>query len=253
VNPDVVVLEHPWLVDFVGNRPFIYDAHNAETLLAWSRFDVEGPEFLHIRELERRAVQGARAVTYCSERDAEVLQKMFGDFHGVHVPNGVVLPVLDDSPRRNVLLFVGGVYQPNVDAARRLVKIAPQLPDFHIVIVGGCGEYVVNTEPNVELVGHVSDDVLDSLMRTAKVFVNLVTEGSGTHLKVGRALAYGVPVITSQIGARGYSSPIVTDNPVQAVKDVVADWGTFSAAALEEATTLQWDDVVAPMRELLAG
>jgi hypothetical protein len=28
------------------------------------------PEFLHVKELERRAVQGAKAVTYCSEADA---------------------------------------------------------------------------------------------------------------------------------------------------------------------------------------
>jgi hypothetical protein len=59
-------------------------------------------------------------------------------------------------------------------------------------------------------------------------FVNLVSHGSGTHLKVGRALAYGVPVITSQIGARGYSTPIVTDDVPKAVDKVVAVCGTLS-------------------------
>lgn len=249
-EPDMVVLEHPWLVDFVGDRPFIYDSHNAETLSFSARFSNSLPEFLHVKELERRAVQGAKAVTYCSEADATVLREMFGDFHGVHVPNGVVLPELSDDVDRDVLLFVGSLYQPNVDAAQRLIRLAPQLRKYRIVIAGPCGYYVQNTEPNVEVVGPVSDRVLDKLMRQSVAFVNLVSAGSGTHLKVGRALAYGVPVITSQIGARGYSSPIVTDDVRGAVADVVAN-GSYRQHARLEAETITWDKVVEPMRELL--
>jgi hypothetical protein len=37
-NADVIILEHPFLVDFVGDRPFIYDSHNAETLSHGQRF-----------------------------------------------------------------------------------------------------------------------------------------------------------------------------------------------------------------------
>ena len=249
-EPDLIILEHPFLIDFVGDRPFIYDSHNAETLSHGQRFGVGRPEFLHVKELERRAVQEAVAVTYCSEADAAVLREMFGDFYGVHVPNGVVLPELSDDVDCDVLLFVGSVYQPNVDAARRLVQLAPQLREYRIVIAGPCSYYVPNTEPNVEIVGPVSDRVLDKLMRQSVAFVNLVSHGSGTHLKVGRALAYGVPVITSQIGARGYSSPIVTDDVPGAVADVAKN-GWYRQHARLEAETITWDKVVEPMRELV--
>ena len=250
-DADMVILEHPFLIDFVGDRPFIYDSHNAETLSHGQRFGFDRPEFLHVKELERRAVQGAEAVTYCSEADGQVLREMFGDFHGVHVPNGVVLPELSDDVDRDVLLFVGSVYQPNVDAARRLVQLAPLLRDFEIVIAGGCGLYVPNTEPNVQIVGQVSDEELDGLFRRSVAFVNMVSHGSGTHLKVGRALAYGVPVITSQIGARGYSSPIVTDDVPGAVRDVVANMQQYRESARLEAESISWDKVVEPMRELV--
>jgi glycosyltransferase involved in cell wall biosynthesis len=250
-NPDLIVLEHPWLIDFVGDRPFIYDAHNAEAFHYGVRFGVEVPEYLHIKELERRAVQGAKAVTYCSEADADILRKAYGDFQGVHIPNGVTLPTYDNGARKNVLLFVGGLYPPNIHAAQALINLAPQLPEFEVVIVGSCGQWVQPRSGNVQLLGHVNDDVLDALFRQASVFVNLVSQGSGTHLKVGRALAYGVPVITSQIGARGYSSPIVTDDPVSTIRQVMSQWETYSEEARLEALGLDWDTVVAPMRELV--
>ena len=250
-EPDMIILEHPFLIDFVGDRPFIYDSHNAETLSHAQRFGVNRAEFLHVKELERRAVQGAVAVTYCSEADAAVLREMFGDFHGVHVPNGVTLPELLDDTNRDVLLFVGSVYQPNIDAAQRLIALAPQLREFQIVIAGGCGHFVQNTEPNVDVLGTVSEDELDLLFRRSVAFVNLVSHGSGTHLKVGRALAYGVPVITSEVGARGYSSPIVTDDVPRAVAKVVAYSQHYRGEARAEAETLSWDKVVEPMRELV--
>jgi glycosyltransferase involved in cell wall biosynthesis len=250
-QPDVVVLEHPWLVDFVPDGvPYVYDAHNAETLSHAQRFGAGTSEFLHVQELERRAVQGAKAVTYCSEADAQVLREMFGDFEGLHVPNGVVLPEERAKPG-NVLLFVGSVYQPNIDAAQRLINLAPQLPEFHIVIAGPCSHYVQNFQPNVQLLGSVSNRKLDELFRQSVAFVNLVSHGSGTHLKVGRALAYGVPVISSQIGARGYSAPIVTDDVVKTVAQVMENWEALSDEARAEAESLTWDKAVEPMRELV--
>jgi len=251
-QPDVVVLEHPWLIDFVPDGvPWVYDSHNAEALSFGQRFGFGTPEFLHVKELERRAVQGAKAVTYCSEADATVLREMFGDFDGLHVPNGVTLPDLSLVDSRNILLFVGSVYQPNIDAAQRLINMAGQLLDYEIVIAGPCGHFVQNTKPNVQVLGAVSDKKLDQLFRHSVAFVNMVSHGSGTHLKVGRSLAYGVPVITSQIGARGYSTPIVTDDVVETVAQVMGNWQGYSEQARAEAETLSWDNVVAPMRELV--
>jgi hypothetical protein len=37
-EPDLIILEHPWLYPFVGDVPFIYDAHNAEAFLTSMRW-----------------------------------------------------------------------------------------------------------------------------------------------------------------------------------------------------------------------
>lgn len=250
-KPDFIVLEHPWLVDFVGDVPFIYDAHNAESFHYAQRWGAAGPEFEHIFELERRAIEQAFHVTYCSEIDLQIMRDKFGDFPATHVPNGVELPDLSERKPGNILLFIGSQYPPNVDAANRLVRMAPNLPDFEIVIAGGCSYFVQSTAPNVQLLGVVDEAKLHSLFLEAFAFVNLMTVGSGTHLKVGRALSYGVPVITTEIGARGYSSPIVT--PQEAISDtlrmVAGDYDRLSAEALREASGLSWDSVVEPVRE----
>ena len=250
-QPDLIVLEHPWLVDFVGDVPYIFDAHNSEATHYMARFGDQSPEFAHIKLLEKRAIEGAALVTYCSEADFVRMNVFHGYFEGLHVPNGVNLPDISGRSPSNVLLFIGSNYPPNIEAAWRLNRLAASLPDYRIVIAGGCSYKVQPLGSNVEVLGVVSDERLHELFLEAFAFVNLMSVGSGTHLKVGRALSYGVPVITTEVGARGYSSPIVTSQ--EAISDtlrmVAGDYDRLSAEALREASGLSWDSVVEPVRE----
>ena len=252
-EPDLIILEHPWLVDFVGETPFIYDAHNAETYSFGQRFG-QGPEYLHIRDLERRAIEGAQHVTYCSEADAQIMCDMFGDFAGTHIPNGTDLPDLGTREKSNTLIFIGSVYQPNIDAAQRLVNMAPQLPDYQIVIAGPCSYWVnSNNCSNVTLLGPVSDETRHDLFLNAHAFVNPVTAGSGTHLKIARALAYGLPVITTALGARGYDDLIVTtiDAMPDAVREISKDYSNISSKARAQAQQLSWDTIGETFRQVI--
>jgi glycosyltransferase involved in cell wall biosynthesis len=83
------------------------------------------------------------------------------------------------------------------------------LPEYEIIIAGQCSTYINTTAKNVRLLGHVSDAVLDYLFANTHAFINLITAGSGTSLKVARALSYGLPVISSQLGARGYEGSCI--------------------------------------------
>lgn len=253
-NPSLIVLEHPWLVDFVPRGvPWIYDAHNAEAHHHASRWGDSGPEYANVEDLERRAIQGASLVTACSLADVQILKANYGDFPVMHIPNGVTPPDLAGREPSKVLLFIGSQYPPNVEAAQRLAMLAPALPDWRIVIAGGCSYFV--QAPGVELVGGVSDEKLHELFLQAGVFVNLMTSGSGTHLKVGRALSYGVPVVTTQIGKRGYQSPLITDGNrlPELIREVWANYAIHSAEALREASSLSWDEVLQPLQTWMAG
>lgn len=254
-NPDLIILEHPWLVRYIPNGvPYIYDSHNAEAKSFGDRFANDTPEYLHIRALEKEAVEGASLITYCSEKDMDVLRATYNVTAEVlHLPNGVALPDLTNRQPSKMLLFVGSVYQPNVTAAQRLVNLAPFLRDWKIVIAGGCANYVRNTWANVELLGHVTDEKLHTLFLEAYAFVNLVSEGSGTHLKIGRSLAYGVPVITTIIGARGYETVHITnglDVPT-VLNEISKDYDHHAAQARTEAETLTWDTITQPLKDHL--
>ena len=250
-DPDLVILEHPWLVDFVPEGvPYVYDSHNAEAWHHGQRWGYSGPESENIFDLERRAVQGAELVTACSVRDVDIMREMFGDFPVMHVPNGVTLPDLSGVEPSQSLLFIGSQYPPNVEAANRLAALANVLPDFTIMIAGGCSYFVQTDAPNVQLLGTVSDEALHRIFSQAGLFVNLMTSGSGTHLKIGRALSYGVPVVTTEIGKRGYETPTVAtlSNAVGAIRELWDNRATYSAEALREASRLSWDVVVEPLR-----
>ena len=253
-KPDLVILEHPWLVDFIPDGvPWIYDAHNAEAQHHASRWGAMSPEYANVEDLERRAVQGAAVVTACSLADVQYLQANYGDFPVMHIPNGVTPPDLTGRNPSKMLLFIGSQYPPNVEAAQRLAMLAPALPDWRIVIAGGCSYFV--QAPGVELLGAVTDEKLHELFLEAGLFVNLMTSGSGTHLKVGRALSYGVPVLTTEIGKRGYETPLVTDGSriVALIEHMWADYASLSSQALTEASSLDWDSVMEPLQTWMAG
>jgi glycosyltransferase involved in cell wall biosynthesis len=207
-NPNLIILEHPWLIDFVGDTPFVYDAHNAEALLTQSRWP-NSIDAQAVFDLERRAVTQAKAITVCSEDDAKVLAGLYKTTVPMHlIPNGTDLPdTLSEGKTKN-LLFIGSNYGPNIRAAQELANLANQLPDYIIQIVGACVQGVVTNAPNVQLIGPVSEEAKHNYFLNAYAFVNLMLQGSGTNLKNARAMAYGLPVIATPIGARGFPTAI---------------------------------------------
>lgn len=207
--PDLVILEHPWQVDALSGQPFIYDAHNNEAKLKAVISSEDSVK--EATRVETLALQ-ANHVTYCSTDDGIETSSP-----STYIPNGTDLPEL---PVRlgalsRTLLFTGSAHPPNIGAAITLAKLAPALANYQIVIAGECSRYVETEASNVSLLGHVNKQTLDFLMRTAHAFINPIAAGSGTSLKVGRALSYGLPVLSSEIGARGYVEGCVITKTAQ--------------------------------------
>lgn len=246
LEPDLIILEHPWLYPFVGDVPFIYDAHNAEGFLTSMRWPGSIDEQI-VKELERACVTKAKAITYCSELDAEILRKYYNPTAPMHyIPNGTDLPNQLAEGKQKNLLFVGSYYGPNVNAAQHLANQAHLLPDYKIQIVGDCTKAVRTTQPNVELLGHVDDDTLDELHRNAFAFVNLMQTGSGTSLKVARAMSYGLPIISTTVGARGFDGLVLVDRGqdiTDALAEVEKDWDTYSKNSRANAEKIGWGRV----------
>ena len=111
---------------------------------------------------------------------------------------------------RNGILFVGGfTHKPNIDAVEWFVGeifplIRKKLPDVLFHIAGSKMPKKIRemeAQPGVVVCGWVPD--LSDLFRTSRVFVAPLRYGAGVKGKIGQSLSFGLPVVTTSIGAEG--------------------------------------------------
>ena len=244
-DPSLLILEHPWLVELTAGRPYIYDSPNFESLATASLFGRNSMDYNMVADIERWAVSGAEHVTYCSADEWRMMGDNWELPSGTHVPNGTHLPDKVATGENLNLIFVGSLYGPNIKAAQRLIDMAHLLPEYHIHIVGRCAEPLTSDEPNVTLHGYKTEQALDRLLTMSHIFVNLVTEGSGTHLKIAKALAYGLPVVTLLAGSRGYQATHVTEleHTPDMIRDITRDWNNRHTIALNAAQQYDWANI----------
>lgn len=168
--------------------------------------------------IQRRAVADADAVLVCSELDRNRLlaQAAAGDARArqrvVSIANTYPDPgrLTRRCPQGVLTLAVVANYgtDQNVDAADFAVReILPALrlkvPEARIRFIGRCPERLkqINGIDGVDIVGPV-DSVRAELSNAHAVLVP-IRYGGGTRLKVLEAMAYGVPVLATPVGAEG--------------------------------------------------
>jgi glycosyltransferase involved in cell wall biosynthesis len=112
-------------------------------------------------------------------------------------------------PGRSGVVFIGSFeHTPNIDAAVRLVRgVMPrvwrELADVPVTIIGAepPAEVTALASPLVDVAGWVRD--VEPLLQAAGAMVAPLSWGAGLKGKVTQALAAGLPVITTPIGAEG--------------------------------------------------
>jgi len=157
----------------------------------------------------------ARSVALClavSEEERAAFETM-APGHVRLVPNGVdagAIRPLAAPTNSSQLLFLGSLgYAPNVDAVRHFSgDISPQLTDTaaNLTVVGSNPSQAVRgllTRSRIPtaLLGFVPD--LEPVFRDSRMMVVPLRHGAGTRLKILEALAWGLPVVTTTIGAEG--------------------------------------------------
>ncbi len=139
--------------------------------------------------------------------------------------------------RRDVLFLGGFWHQPNGDAVKWFVeKIWPLVgaaaQECRFLIAGsnpGVDILALSEIEGVEVLGYVAD--LEPLYNAARVCVAPLRYGAGVKGKVGEAMAYGLPIVVTSIGAQGMCVQdcehfLVADDPdafAQHVIDLLRD------------------------------
>ena len=109
------------------------------------------------------------------------------------------------------LVFVGNFsHVPNTDAVLHLYKdilplLKKDMPDVLLVIGGAnpplCVRKIAKLDKNIVVTGYMQN--INRIYSMGKIFVAPIRFGSGMRLKILEAMALGIPVITTSLGARG--------------------------------------------------
>ena len=159
---------------------------------------------------ERRAIRMAEATFVCSEPDRHHLRRLGMGRRVVVVPNGMPVPAPAPPAPSPTVLFLGTYgYQPNCDAAERLIAriwplIRDRVPEARLIIAGKGSERLpsfASAPPGVTFTGFVED--LDGRYATSRVVACPIMAGGGTRLKLVEAASYGRPMVSTRVGAEG--------------------------------------------------
>ena len=226
VRPDAIHIDHLQMAQFVdfslpGKR--VLDNHNVESLIVKRVAETSTSpltrlyasiEWPKLARYELDACRKCDIVLTVSEEDAETLRAMDGSLGNVRtVPIGVDVeyfrPVERNRSSRNILSIGTMYWPPNVDAMlyfhREILPIIRErFPDCTLTIAGqGPAKAVTSlaADSAVKVTGYVED--VREIARNCGVFVVPLRSGSGVRVKILNALAMGLPVVSTSIGAEG--------------------------------------------------
>jgi GT2 family glycosyltransferase/SAM-dependent methyltransferase len=168
------------------------------------------PKAQALRHLELAMIKATDTTLVVTECERAQVQEDVPGSNVVVVPTiHDVQPYVPPPGERSGVFFVGSFeHHPNADAAVRLVKeVMPavwrEVKDMRVTIVGPSPppEVQALASPLVDVTGWVED--LQPLLDQSRLMVAPLRFGAGMKGKITQALAAGLPVVTTPIGAEG--------------------------------------------------
>ena len=188
---------------------------------------------------ESRILREAFGHVVCSGREKTLLAARAPAARVEVVENGVDTRFFDSvrkdgvSPRFR-LVFVGSMsYHANIEAAAAFARgvwrqVHEQFPAWKLTLVGSnptAAVLALGEIPGVEVTGTVGD--VRPYYREAAAAVVPLRTGGGTRLKILEAMAAGVPVISTTLGAEGLE---VTPGKHLLIADSDQEWRSALAS-----------------------
>lgn len=165
------------------------------------------------RRKEQTAYEHTDAIVAVSEPDALYISGQLVRHRPIYIVgnvHSVGAPVTFESGPRPEIAFVGAYgHAPNVDAVMYFVhsilpRVLLSVPSVRFIVVGSQAELLSSRLPDTEhiaMIGHVES--VERYLSHCRVFVAPLRFGAGVKGKVGQAMAIGLPVVTTSVGAEG--------------------------------------------------
>lgn len=192
----------------------------------------------------------------------------YGFSRALHLPIGVRTPkeCLRSMVDTQSICFSGNFrYQPNYDAAKRLLNLAQtHLENYRIALVGFyADDFKGQVSSNVEIYADVPS-IIDFLAVRRPIYISLIKKGAGAKNKILEAMVAGCPIICTPESLDSSIPQTSTIKIVSRDEDVVkqlSEWNLASSQAnltiesgmLSDDTSAQrsWRSVAILMRDCL--
>jgi polysaccharide biosynthesis protein PslH len=242
----------PLIRELQPEARIVFDDHNAEAALQeralrtdlgeplrWPAAAYSWLQVGRLQRFERCACRAADHVIAVSEADQASLRALVGTGGTpvTVVPNAIDVaryqePVTGDLPHYDILFSGKMDYRPNVDAVLWFgqeiwPEIIAERPETTWAIAGQKPHRRLarlRDLPGVTVTGRVED--VRPYLAGATVYVMPFRMGSGTRLKLIEAMAVGVPMVSTRLGAEGF--------PVEDGRELLLaqEPGAFASAVL---------------------
>lgn len=236
--------------------PIVYDTHDLHFVRAAREIEMRGGDAtdedrrkqLELKKQELDIARTVDVILTVTELEKDILESEGAD-------NVCVVPNIHIARTRALafeqtdgILFIGGYnHTPNVDAVEWLVQeVMPSVwndfPKVRVTLLGSNpppAVWELGRDPRVVVTGYISN--VDPYFESARIFVAPLRYGAGLKGKIGQSLEYGLPVVTTPIGAEGFDfvdgrDAIVADDAdafAKAIKRLYTDrvlWSKMSSA-----------------------
>ncbi|MEZ4814558.1 MAG: glycosyltransferase family 4 protein [Bdellovibrionota bacterium] len=182
--------------------------------VSWAKRLLLNFEMQLVEKAEKAIPKHFDLITLVSPAEVELLREVSGMGNIEWAPNGTNPPkyaLASHQPRENVILFIGILNVPhNEEAVLHFVsniypRIKSEVPDTKFFVIGKNPtpgiESLVEVDESIILPGFVDD--IELLIQEAKLFVAPMLSGSGVQTKLFEAMKYGIPVVSTELSARG--------------------------------------------------
>ena len=237
-RPEVARAYVPLLRKLAPGALCLYDTVELHFLREERRSQLDGDDSAReraqaYRELELAMARACDATIVVSSAEQEILHSLDPGLTVHLIPN--IHPLQGRGKpfhQRRDLLFIGNFFHhPNEDAAIFLVKeilplIKEVLPEVRL--------YMVGSNPSRAITALASQDVVVTgwvqevapYFEGARVFVAPLRYGAGVKGKLGQSLSFGLPAVTTSVGAEGMDlldgrEVLIADSPQEFASKVI--------------------------------
>jgi hypothetical protein len=255
-RPEIAFKYTPSIRAYAINSSIIYDTVDLHWLRMERAASVTGKvelsnEAKHYKSMEIYNAICSDTVFTVTNNEKELLLKEIPELKIEVIPNvHDVVKVAGTFRERKNIMFIGGfLHQPNEDAVFYFIReilpiVKEKIKDLKFLIIGSDPpkSFQKLNSKDIVVTGYVKD--VAPYFTKCRVFVSPLRYGAGIKGKIGQSMSYGLPVVTTKIGAEGMEllngeNALIADEPEEFAEAIIrlytdeSLWNKISLKSIE--------------------